>query len=154
MRKLLLLSILMLFVFTSCDFFKSKKLFSDGEDTLLIQKRQDSLKFVDSIRSMKSEMGQIRKEHQQLLDSIKRAHAKKDQGHKYHIIVGGFRNPEYLNTYNTYIQEKGFNTKILENEYGFKLISVESYKNWSTAARSLENIRKDVEENAWIYIKG
>ena len=154
MRRFLFLLIIVVFSTTSCDFFKSKKLFSDGEDTLLLQKRQDSLRFVDSIRSLQGEIQSVRKNHKQLLDSIKKAHAKKDQGHKYHIIVGGFRNPEYLNSYSKFIQDKGFNTTILENEYGFKLISVESYKNWRTAAQALENIRNDVEENAWIYIKG
>jgi hypothetical protein len=127
---------------------------SNDEDTLLIQKRQDSLKFVDSIRELKTELKRVRKSHKQLLDSIKSTQAKVDRGNKYHIIVGSFRNSEYLNSYNTYIQDKGFKTSILENQYGFKMISVESFKTWRKAETALENIQNDVEENAWIYIRG
>jgi cell division protein FtsN len=116
--------------------------------------KQDSARYVDSIRSLQNELNQLKMSHQKLLDSIKKQQTAEKASYKYHIIVGAFRNQEYLNSYNQFIQDKGFKTKILDNEFGFKMISVDSYKSWRTASKALENIREDVEENAWIYIRG
>ena len=144
------------FIISSCDFFQSKNLFSDDEDSLMLyEKRQDSLMFVDSIEKLQNQLSSIRQKHQQMLDSMKSTQAGKTSksDYKFHIIVGGFRTQEYLNSYNQYIQEKGFKTSILQNEYGFKLISVESTNSWNSAVSTLEDIRDDVEETAWVYIE-
>ncbi len=163
MKKILLISIIGLFTFSSCDFFKSKNLFSDNsEDTLLLQMKQDSVKYVDSIRSLQNELSQLKMSHQKLLDSIKKQQKAEKTSYKYHIIVGAFRNQEYLNSFNQFIQDKGFKTQILENEFGFKMISADSYKSWKEATQALENIKVEVEQwetwekgqNPWIYIKG
>ena len=144
------------FLISSCDFFQSKNLFSDDEDSLMLyEKKQDSLMFVDSIEKLQNQLASIQQEHHKLLDSIKSSKAGESSksGYKFHIIVGSFRNKEYLDSYNQYIQEKGFKTRILKNKYGFKLISVESTNRWKSAVSTLENIRGDIEETAWIYIE-
>ena len=141
---------------SSCDFFQSKNLFSDDEDSLMLyEKKQDSLMFVDSIEKLQNQLTSIRHKHQNMLDSIKSSKAGEPtkSGYKFHIIVGSFRTQEYLNSYNQYIQEKGFKTNILKNEYGFRLISIESTNSWKSAVSTLENIRDDIEETAWIYIE-
>ncbi|MFO8236499.1 MAG: hypothetical protein R6U04_13965 [Bacteroidales bacterium] len=158
MRQLLLLSIAMLLAFSSCDFFRSKNLFSNADESLLQEKRKDSLKYVDSIRTLHNEIEHLRQAHNRLLDSIEGEKVGKKtttstSGNKYHIIVGGFRNQEYLNSYNEYIQDRGFRTNILQNDYGFKLISIDSYSNWNSAARTLKDIQEDLEDSAWIYIQ-
>lgn len=157
MRRLLLISIMVLLGFTSCDFFQSKNLFSNDDDSILMKKRQDSLELADSIRTLHNELESLRQAHNRLLDSIKHekpASATSTAGNKYHIIVGSFRNQKYLNSYNKFIQEKGFQTNILQNEFGFKLISVDSYNNWNDALRTLKGIKEDLEETAWIYTRG
>ena len=141
---------------SSCDFFQSKNLFSDDEDSLMLyEKKQDSLMFVDSIEKLQNQLTTIRHKHRNMLDSIKSSNAGEPTktGYKFHIIVGSFRTQEYLNSYNQYIQEKGFKTNILKNDYGFRLISVESTNSWKSAVSTLENIRDDIEETAWIYIE-
>ena len=131
-------------------------MFSNNKDSLLLyQKKQDSLRFMDSIQSLRSKLSSLKSRNQRLLDSIRReSHTQQElTGYKYHIIVGGFKNSEYLNTYNRYVQEKGFQTKILRNEYGFNLISVESFNSWQKAVNTLEGLREDFEKKAWIHIE-
>jgi hypothetical protein len=154
MKKALLIIVAIIPFFQSCDFFQKKDLFSNDRDSLLLyQKKQDSLKFVDSIQALKNELSQLRSENRRLLDSIKSAGDRRQfSGNKYHIIVGSFRNSEYLNSYNKYIQEKGFTTNILENKYGFRMVSVESFNNWRKAVNTLEELRKDLESQTWIYV--
>lgn len=157
MKRLLLISIMVIVAFNSCDFFQSKNLFSNDDDSVLMQKRQDSLELADSIRTLHNELESLRQAHNRLLDSIKGekpATAKRTTGKKYHVIVGSFRKQEYLDSYNKFIQDKGFQTNILQNEFGFKLISVDSYNNWNDAVRTLEGIQEDLEETAWIYKQG
>ena len=138
----------------SCDFFKSKKLFSNDEDTLLTyQKKQDSLKFVDSIRTLQNELSQVRNQHKKLLDSIKTSNVSSGSKHKFHIIAGSFKNEEYLQSYKQYLKEKGFNTQVIKNQYGFHMIAIESFDNWNSAVNTLENLRNDLHSNVWIYIK-
>ncbi|MFP4605551.1 MAG: SPOR domain-containing protein [Bacteroidales bacterium] len=157
MKRLLLISIMVIVAFNSCDFFQSKNLFSNDDDSVLMQKRQDSLKLADSIRTLHNELESLRQAHNRLLDSIKGekpAKAQQTKGKKYHVIVGSFRKQEYLDSYNKFIQDKGFQTNILQNEFGFKLISVDSYNNWNDAVHTLEGIQEDLEETAWIYKQG
>jgi|GEM_PF-755742 len=144
------------FVLSSCDFFQSKDLLSDDEDSLMLyEKKQDSLMFVDSIEKLQNQLSSIQQKHKKMLDSIKNSKTAEPSksGYKFHIIVGSFRTQEYLDSYNQFIQEKGFKTRILKNEYGFKLISVESTNSWKAAVSTLEDIRNDIEETAWIYIE-
>ena len=109
--------------------------------------------YVDSIKRLQNRLSDLRQKQQRILDSIQDTPREKalTSNSKYHIIVGSFRNPTYLKSYQQYIQEKGFNPKILENAQGFKLISIESSNNWSSSVSTLKNIRNNIENNAWIY---
>ncbi len=156
MKKVILASLILTFIISSCDFFQSKNLFSDDEDTLLLyQKKQDSLRFVDSIKKLQGQLNTVKQRHKSILDSLKKSQSSQatSSQYKFHVIVGSFRNPEYLKSYNQFIQEKGFKTTVLKNQHGFKLISVESTNSWNSAVSTLENIRNDIEKSAWIYIE-
>ena len=103
MRKIILTSLILTFILSSCDFFQSKNMFSDDEDTLMLyQKKQDSLRFVDSIKKLQNQLSSVKQRHKAMLDSIKKSQgpqAKKSQ-YRFHVIVGSFRNSEYLKSYN------------------------------------------------------
>lgn len=155
MKKIILSSFIFIFLLnlSSCDFFQSKNMFSNGEDTLMHYKmKQDSLRFVDSIQKLQGKLQHMRNRHQTILDSLKKAKSTNKSDYKFHIIVGSFRNKEYLDSYNQYITDKGFKTTILENQHGFKLISVESSNSWRKSVATLNSIRDDLDQNAWIYI--
>jgi len=155
MKKLLLLFILTGLLSQSCDFFQKKDMFSNDRDSLLLyKKKQDSLRFMDSIQELRSKLSSLQRRNQRLLDSIRsETTGGASTGFKYHIIVGSFKTREYLNSYNRYVQEKGFDTQILRNEYDFRLISVESFNSWRQALKTLEQIRQDFEKKAWIYVE-
>ncbi|MEF8809505.1 MAG: hypothetical protein V5A47_01150 [Bacteroidales bacterium] len=155
-KQLLLIFLLTGILIQSCDFFKKQDMFSNEPDSLLVyQKRRDSLRFMDSIQTLRNRLSSLKNRNQQILDSIRNETGRREpSGYKYHIIVGSFKNKEYLNSYNRYVQEKGFDTQILRNEYGFSLISVESFDSWRQAAKTLEEFRENFEETAWIYVAG
>jgi cell division protein FtsN len=155
MKRILLLLLIVVPLWQSCDFFKKKDMFSGDADTAeLYQKKQDSLEFVDSIKKLQNKIARLRMEHQRLQDSLQATgQPKKAAGsdYEYHVIVGSFKTQEYLNSYKRYVEERGFDTRILQNRYGFNLVSVESTDNWNKAVTTLEALRKDFEESAWIY---
>jgi hypothetical protein len=155
MKKLLLLIFITVPIFQqSCDFFQKKDMFSNEQDSLLIyQKKQDSLRLADSIKKLEDQLTDLRRDHRKLLDSVRQSGQVQSSGYHYHVVVGSFKNPGYLDSYNKYVQEKGFNTKILQNKYGFKLVVVESFNNWSKAVRTLEALRNDFEKRSWIYVE-
>jgi len=154
MKKLIFIIILALPLTQSCDFFEKKDLFSNNKDSLLLyKKKQDSLRLMDSIQELRSQLSSLQRRNQRLLDSIRQQPQSSSTGYRYHIIVGSFKTREYLNSYNRYVQEKGFDTQILRNEYDFNLISVESFNSWRQALNTLEQIRQDFEKTAWIYVE-
>ncbi len=154
MKKLLIILILVIPLTQSCDFFEKKDLFSNKRDSLLIyKKKQDSLRLMDSIQELKSKLSSLQRRNQQLLDSIREQPQRSSTGYRFHIIVGSFKTREYLNSYNRYVQEKGFDTQILRNEYDFHLISVESFNSWRQALNTLKQIRRNFEKTAWIYVE-
>jgi cell division protein FtsN len=141
----------------SCDFFQKKNMFSGDSDTARIyREKQDSLEFVDSIKNLQNRIARLQVRNQQLRDSV-RATRQDVRGstspYRYHVIVGSFKNQEYLNSYNRYIQEKGFSTRILQNRYGFHLVAVESTNNWNQALDTLEELQKGFLESSWLYVE-
>ncbi len=154
MKRLLILALLIAPLFQSCDFFQKKDLFSNNEDSVKVyQQKQDSLKYVDSIRELQQKVNHLKSQHRQLLDSLRNSRSDQPSGgsYKYHVILGSFKNPEYLKSYNQYVQDRGFETTILENQYSFQMVAVESTNSWQKAVRTLEELRKGFEKTAWIY---
>jgi len=157
MKRLLLLLVLTAPLLHSCDFFQKKDLFSDNDDSVkLYQEKRDSLAFVDSIKDLQDRISQLKRENQMLLDSMRKRSQKtatQRSGYRYHIILGSFKNKEYLNTYNRYVKEKGFKTHILKNRYGFHMVAVEPTNSWQTAASTLDELKESFEKTAWIYVE-
>jgi len=156
MKRILLLIIITLPLMQACDFFQKKNMFSDDSDTARIyREKQDSLEFVDSIKNLKNKIARLQVRNQQLRDSVRSTRQQprvSESGYKYHVIVGSFKTREYLNSYNRSVREKGFETRILKNRYGFHLVAVESTNNWNQALATLEEMQKSFLESAWLYV--
>ncbi|MFP4620732.1 MAG: SPOR domain-containing protein [Bacteroidales bacterium] len=156
MNRIFLLLMLTILLFQSCDFFQKNDMFSNERDSLLLyRKKQDSLRFMDSIKVLQNKLSSLKNRNKRLIDSLRNEPITRSEssGYNYHLIVGSFKNPEYLNSYNRYVREKGFETKILRNKYGFSLIAVESFNSWRQAASSLEELRESFEKTAWIHVE-
>lgn len=157
MKRFLVLLVLIAPFFNSCDFFQKKNLFSDNDDSVrLYQEKQDSLAFVDSIKALQKQVSQLRRENKKLLDSVRKdaqQGSSARDGYRYHIILGSFKNQEYLNSYNRYIKQKGFKTHILKNKYGFHMVAVEPTNSWQKASSTLNELKQGVEESAWVYVE-
>jgi len=151
MKKIVLvLSAFLLFLSTGCDFFESKKLFSNDVDTLQTYlRKKDSL---DSLKQIQEAKKQAKLAEQARRDSIKAAAEKHRREYKFHIVVGSFKTPKYASAYHTFIKGKGYETKPLKNKYGFELVSIGAYRSWNEAVRDLNKTREELLETAWIYI--
>ena len=157
MKRILILLVLTLPLLNACDFFQKKNMFSENDDSVqLYKQKRDSLEFVDSIKELKGQITQLKRKNQRLLDSVRKSKPREaatgDQ-YRYHIILGSFRNKQYLNSYDRYVQEKGFKTHILKNEYGFHMVAVEPTNSWSTAISTLKDLKENFEESAWVYVQ-
>ncbi|MEA3316490.1 MAG: hypothetical protein U9R54_00855 [Bacteroidota bacterium] len=153
MKRLILLLSIMIFVFSGCDFFENKKLFSNDVDTLqaYLQKKDsirkaDSLKLVKEMKRKKILAAKAKK------DSIKRAEERQRVLYKYHIVVGSFKTHNYATAYNDFIAQKGYKTEMLRNNYNFDMVSIGAYKSWRNAVNDLNKTRGNLEATAWIYI--
>lgn len=156
MKRILVLILFTLPLFQGCDFFQKKNMFSDDSDSARIyREKQDSLEFVDSIKTLKNTIARLQVKNRQLRDSVTSAgqvSRVSTSRYKYHVIVGSFKTQEYLDSYKRYVQEKGFDTRILKNRYGFHLVAVESTNNWNQAVATLEEMQESFLESAWLYV--
>lgn len=155
MKRYLILFLLIIPFLGSCDFLQKRDMFSGNDDSVKLYKdKQDSLAFVDSIRELHDKISSLKKEQRQLIDSIKRsspAQATSGGGYQYYVILGSFKNKKYLESYNRYVQERGFQTTLLKNKYGFHMVGVEPANSWNQALSTLKQLREDFESSAWIY---
>ncbi|MFP4025332.1 MAG: hypothetical protein ACLFVR_12475 [Thiohalospira sp.] len=150
MRKLILALAAIVLITTGCEFFEKKKMFSK-EDTLVAYKqRVDSLRKVDSIK--KARAIEKQKAEQARKDSIRKAEEKRKRLYKFHVIVGSFKTQKYANAYNDFIQQKGYKTEVIRNQYQFDMISIAAHKSWSEAVTDLQKARENIEPTSWIYI--
>lgn len=151
MKKILLIIIsFVLFLSTGCDFFENKKLFSNNVDTLeTYLRKKDSLDSLQTIRKAKEQARLAEKARQ---DSVKEAKERHRREYKFHVVVGSFKTPKYASAYDEFIKGKGYQTKKMENKYGFELVSIGAYRSWREAVKALEKAREQVLEEAWIYI--
>ena len=148
MRSLLvILSLLFVLGGSGCQMFGKKKKEQAQKEA---QHRKDSIRKAteeaERIAELKLQAEQARK------DSIAMAEEAQRRLYKFHIIVGSFKTPQYATSYNDLFSPKGYQTELIENEYNFQLVSIGSFKSWSSAVRELERIREEIEE-AWIYIR-
>ncbi|MDA3780705.1 MAG: hypothetical protein PF487_10875 [Bacteroidales bacterium] len=153
MKRLILLLSVMAFLFSGCDFFENKKLFSNDVDTLqqYLQKK-DSIRKVDSLLQIKKRAQKMKLAEKAKKDSIKRAEERQRSLYKYHVVVGSFKTHNYATAYKDFIAQKGYKTEMLRNKYKFDMISVGAYKSWRKAVNDLNKTRGNLEATAWIYI--
>lgn len=151
MKKILLIiGVFILFLSTGCDFFENKKLFSNDVDTLQAYlRKKDSLDSLQTLREAKEKKRLAEKARE---DSIKAAKERHRREYKYHVVVGSFKTPKYTSAYQEFIKGKGYQTKKLENNHGFELVSIGAYRSWGDAVKALNKTREELLEEAWIYI--
>ena len=144
MRVLLhLILITSLLSLSGCKFFEKHRLFSRDIDTLL-----------DADVSQKTAALDTTPVIEEFIPPPVTTPAPK-QGYgtdKYYMIVGSFQNVNLANKYAESIQQKGYETQIIESANGFYRVSAKSYNDYKTGVKDIENFRSNVVSTAWLHV--
>ncbi len=158
MKTIIYIFSIALITLTGCEFINTKILGKPSKaeieqmrlDSIRIA---DSLKIADSIAKAKFE----EEEAVRIADSIAQAEieAKKAEKarNKFHVISGSFKTPKFADQYkDRMINHYGYeDTRILQNEYGFKLVAIQSFPDKNEALQGLRQIRNEGKFQVWLH---
>ena len=147
--------IVLLIVFPSCKFLRSKGLFNKKADVLAEwQAKQDSTRIADSIKQVQTQLLAIEIAR---LDSVRQAEEEMlvvENRFRYKIIVGSFITPQYAIDYAEFYRAQGYDAKIIKMEgTRFELVEAEAHESFSKAVERLYQFQDTVDIDTWMYIK-
>jgi hypothetical protein len=148
MKRVLILSVLVLVGLSSCKFIKTKIL-SKKVDTL--SAFVDTMNQVQSLDSSdyKSMLTEVQEESQAALNAAKRGSPSGD----FFMIVGCFMVPENATRYAEKIKGMGYEGAIITGKGGLQMVTAKSYDKFSTSVADIGQFRTDVTPNAWVYVQ-
>ncbi len=153
MRKILILTLLLAFSFTSCQFFDRVFNKDKAADTLAVwEAKQDSIKKAEALKAKKIEEARRAKE-KAIQDSLMRV-KEMEARNRFHVIIGSFKVPNNADEFQKQVSALGFNNaKIVESPNGFRMVSVAAYDTYSKAANEILRINRSKEEpvEMWVY---
>ncbi|MDD2279785.1 MAG: SPOR domain-containing protein, partial [Bacteroidales bacterium] len=153
MRKLLILSLLLAFSFSSCRFYDRIFNKDKAADTLAVwEAKQDSIQKAEALKVKKIEEAHRLKE-KAIQDSLMRV-KEMDARNKYQVIIGSFKVPNNADEFQTQVRALGFdNARIIESPNGFRMVSVAGFDTYSKAANEILRINRSKEEpiEMWVY---
>ncbi|HNX67608.1 MAG TPA: hypothetical protein PKH02_12045, partial [Bacteroidales bacterium] len=109
------------------------------------------IRIADSI--IKANLAIKQKAIEDSIASINQAIVKvNDEGLKFHIIIGSFKNPEYATSYADFYLRRGVATEVLDKaNSSFKLVSASSYKTLHEASVAIKAVRDTILTESWVY---
>lgn len=153
MRKVLILTLLLAFTFSGCQFFREKFGKDNAADTLAVwQAKQDSIKKVEMLKAKKIEEARRAKE-KAIQDSLMKVR-EMEARNRFHVIIGSFKVPSNADEYQKQVATYGFqDPKIVESPNGFKMVSVGAFETYSKATNEILKINRSKEEpiELWVY---
>ena len=69
------------------------------------------------------------------------------------MITGSFRNPLNAENFEKEMKKLGYKSQIVQAANGFNLVSAFSGNDYKEALNALNNIRTNVNQESWIYVK-
>jgi cell division protein FtsN len=152
MRKVLILTLLLAFTFSGCQFFERFKK-DKAADTLAVwEAKQDSIKQVEMLKAKKFEEARRAKE-KAIQDSLMRVR-EMEARNKFHVIIGSFKVPTNADEYQKQVATFGFqDPKIVESPNGFKMVSIGAFETYSKATNEIVRVNRTKEEpiELWVY---
>lgn len=153
MRKVLILTLLLAFTFSGCQFIKDKFGKDKAADTLAVwEARQDSVKKAEMLKAKKLEEAQRARE-KAIQDSLMRVR-EMEARNRFHVIIGSFKVPTNADDYQKQVAQFGFqNPKIVESPNGFRMVSIGAFETYSKATNEILRINRAKEEpiELWVY---
>lgn len=154
MQKLIIIVLAITLLISGCDFIKKVNPFAKQEDTMEeYQQRQDSIRRAELLKKQREEAIL----QQAIADSMRRAQEAEAESMKpanrYHLIVGAFKTPSYARGFNEKISAQGHDSKIIQSDNNFNLVTIKSFDNYRTAVNEWREIRNEGEHLVWLYTK-
>ncbi len=141
--------ILMGLIVSSCSLFQKPSMTQEQIDEMVAE--NDALKTqVVSCKDLEDQLALARLQADEAM--LKLSNCENDNS-KVHIIVGAFKNSSYADEYSAEMKEKGHDGKIIAGPYSFNLVTASSHESVKAALNSLNTIRDNIIETAWIYIE-
>ncbi|PKP45325.1 MAG: hypothetical protein CVT95_08950 [Bacteroidetes bacterium HGW-Bacteroidetes-12] len=153
MRKVLILTLLLAFTFSGCQFFRDKFGKDKAADTLAVwEAKQDSIKKVEMLKAKKLEEARRAKE-KAIQDSLMKVR-EMEARNRFHVIIGSFKVPTNADEYQKQVSTFGFqDPKIVESPNGFRMVSIGAFETYSKATNEIVRINRTKEEpiELWVY---
>jgi cell division protein FtsN len=152
MRKVIILTLLLAFTFSGCQFFERFKKDKPSDTLAVWEARQDSIKKAEVLRVKKIEEARRAKE-KAIQDSLMRVREMESRN-RFHVIIGSFKVPNNADEYQRQMAKMGFSDpKIVTSPNGFRMVSVGAYETYSKATNEILRINRSKEEpiEMWVY---
>lgn len=153
MRTKLILTLLLAFSLTSCQFFDRVFNKDKAADTLAVwEAKQDSIKKAEVLKDKKIEEARRLRE-KSIQDSLMRV-KEVEARNRFQVIIGSFKVPNNADEFQKQVATLGFNNaKIVESPNGFRMVSVAAFDTYSKAANEILRINRSKTEpiEMWVY---
>ena len=137
-------------IVSSCSLFQKPSMTQDEIDALLAE--NEALKTeVKASNDLKDQLALAQKQADDAL--LKLSACEEASQSKVHIIVGAFKNSTYANEYSAEMKNQGYDGRIIDGPYNFKLVTASSHESLRSALNALGSIREQVIETAWVYME-
>lgn len=147
MKKITLFLVIIAIVFSGCNYLRKKGFF--GKNKEYIERLENTI-HDDSIE-FAAQMEKLKAESQAKIDSIQKSCGSASGN--YNVITGSFRNPLNAENFDKEMKKLGYKSQIVQAANGFNLVSAFSGNDYKEALNALNNIRTNVNQESWIYVK-
>jgi hypothetical protein len=149
MRKALILFLFAgIIALSSCKYLEKHRLFSKDVDTLLDAEvtKQVNNQVIDTTPIITEPTVAP------VTQPVKQQPSFGYGADKYYMIVGSFQNQNLAEKYAEKIQQKGYQTQIIESTNGFYRVSAKSFSDFKTGIGELPDFKSNVTTNAWLHV--
>ena len=135
---------------SSCSLFQKPSMTQEQIDIMVAE--NDALKTqVNSNKDLEDQLALARMQADEAM--LKLANCEDATSSKVHVIAGAFKTSSYADEYSAEMKEQGYAGKIIAGPYNFNLVTASSHESVKAALNSLNTVRENVIETAWIYIE-
>jgi len=152
--RLIFILFLLLFLISSCQYFREKGVFLSKEKALaIIKASQDTNTIKDTLKKPSDSMDFTNGKEKNSDQTTDVKIISQNTQSEYCIIIGSFTSLNYAEELTGKYQKEGYKAKIIKlknNSISF-LVAVASYESYNKASEQLPVIKTKVNNDAWIY---
>jgi len=144
MKRIIVPILLISLLVSGCKYFGGKKEVKKVDTMAIWQAKQDSLSKIQVAIAAKEQA--VKDSLQRIQDALAKL--------KFHVIIGSFKVPTNADGWQQEVNKMGFNnTKIIDSNNGFRLVSIGSYETYSKAFAEIGKVNAGKEQpiELWVY---